>query len=91
MKNKPEKHAGEIQIICESLTEWLADNIDNCSLTAKLAVVGMLTDITSTVTISVVGSILESDQELQASLDPEDKEKMKEHIDEIRSRKKIFH
>ena len=91
MKNKPEKHAGEIQTICESLTKWLDENIDNCSLTGKLAIVGMLTDITSTVTISVVGSILESDQELQANLDTEDKEKMKEHIDEIRSRKKIFH
>ena len=91
MKNKPEKHAGEIQTICENLIGWLDDNMDNCTLPSKLAVVGMLTDITSQVTISVVASILDSDKELQANLDPEDKEKMAEHIKEIRSRKKTFH
>jgi hypothetical protein len=91
MKNKPEKHAGEIQTICENLTDWLVENMDNCDFTSKLAVVGMLNDITSQVTISVIASILDKDKELQANLDPEDKQKMKEHIDEIRSRKKIFH
>ena len=91
MQNKPEKHAGEIQTICENLIGWLDDNMDNCTLPSKLAVVGMLTDITSQVTISVVASILDSDKELQANLDQEDKEKMAEHIKEIRSRKKTFH
>lgn len=91
MKNKPEKHAGEIQTICENLTDWLVENMDNCTFTSKLAVVGMLNDITSQVTISVIASILDNDKELQASLEPEDKEKMANHIDEIRSRKKTFH
>ncbi len=91
MKNKPEKHAGEIQTICENLTNWLVENMDNCTFTSKLAVVGMLNDITSQVTISVIASILDNDKELQASLEPEDKEKMANHIDEIRSRKKTFH
>ena len=91
MKNKPEKHAGEIQTICENLTDWLVENMDNCTFTSKLAVVGMLNDITSQVTISVIASVLESDKELQANLDPEDKEKIEKHIDEIRGRKKTFH
>ena len=91
MKNKPEKHAGEIQTICENLTDWLVENMDNCTFTSKLAVVGMLNDITSQVTISVIASILDNDKELQANLEPEDKEKMANHIDEIRSRKKTFH
>ena len=91
MKNKPEKHAGEIQTICENLTDWLVENMDNCAFTSKLAVVGMLNDITSQVTISVIASILDNDKELQANLDPEDKEKMARHVDEIRNRKKTFH
>ena len=91
MKNKPEKHAGEIQTICENLTDWLVENMDNCTFTSKLAVVGMLNDITSQVTISVIASILDNDKELQANLDPEDKEKMARHVDEIRNRKKTFH
>jgi len=91
MKNKPEKHAGEIQTICENLTDWLVENMDNCTFTSKLAVVGMLNDITSQVTISVIASILDNDKELQANLEPEDKEKMANHIDEIRNRKKTFH
>mgnify|MGYP001286209663 FL=1 len=91
MKNKPEKHAGEIQTICENITAWLVENMDNCTFTSKLAVVGMLNDITSQVTISVIASILDCDKELQANLDPEDKEKMANHIDEIRNRKKTFH
>ena len=91
MKNKPEKHAGEIQTICENLTDWLVENMDNCTFTSKLAVVGMLNDITSQVTISVIASILDKDKEFQANLDPEDKEKMARHVDEIRNRKKTFH
>ena len=91
MKNKPEKHAGEIQTICENLTDWLVENMDNCTFTSKLAVVGMLNDITSQVTISTIASILDCDKELQDNLEPEDKEKMKEHINAIRSRKKTFH
>ena len=91
MKNKPEKHAGEIQTICENLTDWLVENMDNCTFTSKLAVVGMLNDITSQVTISVIASILDNDKELQANLEPEDKEKMARHVDEIRNRKKTFH
>ena len=91
MKNKPEKHAGEIQTICESLINWLDENMGKCNLSSRLAVVGMLNDITSQVTISVIASVLESDKELQANLDPEDKEKIEKHIDEIRSRKKTFH
>ena len=91
MKNKPEKHAGEIQTICENLTNWLVENMDNCTFTSKLAVVGMLNDITSQVTISVIASILDCDKELQANLDPEDKEKMARHVNEIRNRKKTFH
>ena len=91
MKNKPEKHAGEKQTIWENLTDWLVENMDNCTFTSKLAVVGMLNDITSQVTISVIASILDNDKELQANLDPEDKEKMARHVDEIRNRKKTFH
>ena len=91
MKNKPEKHAGEIQTICENLTNWLVENMDNCTFTSKLAVVGMLNDITSQVTISTIASILDCDKELQANLDPEEKEKMARHVDEIRNRKKTFH
>ena len=91
MKNKPEKHAGEIQTICENLTNWLVENMDNCTFTSKLSFVGMLNDITSQVTISTIASILDCDKELQDNLEPEDKEKMKEHIDAIRSRKKTFH
>mgnify|MGYP000843845763 CR=1 FL=1 len=91
MKNKPEKHAGEIQTICESLINWLDENMGKCNLSSRLAVVGMLNDITSQVTISVIASVLESDKELQANLDPEDKEKIEKHIDEIRGRKKTFH
>ena len=91
MKNKPEKHAGEIQTICENLTDWLVENMDKCTFTSKLAVVGMLNDITSQVTISVIASILDNDKELQANLEPDDKEKMANHINEIRTRKKTFH
>jgi len=91
MENRKEKHAGEIQTICESLINWLDENMGKCNLSSRLAVVGMLNDITSQVTISVIASILETDTELQANLDPEDKEKMAKHIDEIRGRKKTFH
>ena len=91
MENKKEKHAGEIQTICESLINWLDENMNKCSFSSRLAVIGMLNDITSQVTISTIASILETDTELQANLDPEDKEKMTKHIDEIRSRKKTFH
>ena len=91
MKNKPEKHAGEIQTICENLIAWLDENMNKCSFSSRLAVVGMLNDITSQVTISTIASILETDTELQANLDSEDKEKMAKHIDEIRGRKKTFH
>jgi len=91
MENKKEKHAGEIQTICESLINWLDENMNKCSFSSRLAVVGMLNDITSQVTISVIASVLESDKELQANLDPEDKEKIEKHIDEIRGRKKTFH
>jgi hypothetical protein len=91
MENKKEKHAGEIQTICESLINWLDENMGKCNLSSRLAVVGMLNDITSQVTISVIASVLETDTELQANLDTEDKEKIKKHIDEIRGRKKTFH
>jgi hypothetical protein len=91
MENRKEKHAGEIQTICESLINWLDENMGKCNLSSRLAVVGMLNDITSQVTISVIASVLESDKELQANLDPEDKEKIEKHIDEIRGRKKTFH
>ena len=91
MENKKEKHAGEIQTICENLTNWLVENMDNCTFTSKLAVIGMLNDITSQVTISTIASILDCDKELQANLDPEDKEKMARHVNEIRNRKKTFH
>ena len=91
MENRKEKHAGEIQTICESLINWLDENMGKCNLSSRLAVVGMLNDITSQVTISVIASVLESDKELQANLDPEDKEKIEKHTDEIRGRKKTFH
>jgi len=91
MKKKLENNTEEIQTICENLTDWLVENMNNCTFTSKLAVVGMLNDITSQVTISTIASILDCDKELQANLDPEDKEKMAKHINEIRNRKKTFH